>query len=1133
MSNKRRPLTGLLAAQFVGAFNDNAFKMVVTLLAINAAQRGLSGDLALEQANQGATTEAFVIFTLPLMVFSLPAMIVGDRISKRTIILAMKLAEVALMGCGTFALAADPEGLLPLIVLGLMGVQSAFFAPAKYGILPEILPHTQLSSGNGQLEMWSFLAIILGTIAGGFLLDGFGEPWVAGAILTGLAAVGLAAALGVPRVAAAGCNETPLQVTAGAWRAARETRALWLAILGSAYYWGIASLLGQDVFVYSKSVVGLTDAWVSVPLALLAIGVGIGAVVAGRLSGGKVEVGLIPLGGVGISFFTLLFWLIGPGMIGMFALMLGIGIASGFVIVPLNATIQWRSPADRRGAIIGLTNIFAFAGILLGSLSCNWMAQASWDSRTILLGASLVTLGATAWAVWLMPLSFVRMVVLLLARTFYRVRTVGSKHVPESGGALLVPNHVSFVDGLFLIASTDRPVRFIVEEAYYEHPLLHWFLKSMEAIPITGEAGPRKVLRALRDAGQYLDEGHLVCIFAEGEISRTGMLLPFRRGLQRIAKGRNAPILPVHLDRAWGSVLAPLRGKLFRLPTRIPVPITVSFGKPLAETASTAEIRQQIQELAEAATALRAEDYKPLHHSFVSLARRRPWGLLFTDATGRRLSYWKGLVGGVAMARALRGPWKDQENVGLLLPPSIGGGLANFAASLSGRASVNLNYTAGAAGMSSAAKQAGLRTVVTSREFLEKANLELPEGVEPIWAEDLRDSIGPLQRLVAMVALLPIPKSWVERLSGARRAVRREDVTTIIFSSGSTGDPKGVVLTHRNCDSNSEGVAQVLPVSSSDAILGILPLFHSFGYMALWFAANHGIATVFHPNPLDAATIGQLVRRHAITIMVATPTFLQLYMRRCTPGQLGSLRLVVVGAEKLTQRLANAFEERFGVKPLQGYGTTECAPVVAATTLDYRAPGFYQPGSKPGSVGQPLSGVALRVVDPETGEVLSPGQPGMLLVKGPNVMRGYLGRDDLTAEVLKDGWYTTGDIAFVDDDGFLFITDRLSRFSKIGGEMVPHGKIEQALHEAAGFDVQTFAVTAVPDERKGERLVVLHTTQEKRIPGVLEKLEGMGLPPLFVPKTNQFFVVEELPLLGTGKLDLRAIKKVAGDLAGT
>jgi len=355
-----------------------------------------------------------------------------------------------------------------------------------------------------------------------------------------------------------------------------------------------------------------------------------------------------------------------------------------------------------------------------------------------------------------------------------------------------------------------------------------------------------------------------------------------------------------------------------------------------------------------------------------------------------------------------------------------------------------------------------------------------------------------------------------------------DQLATVIFSSGSTGDPKGVMLSHFNLESNISQVSQVFMLGARDKILGILPFFHSFGLMAgLWLPAVNGVGVVYHQNPLDAQAIGGLVAKYKVTFMVATPTFLQTYMRRCSPESFSSLEYVLAGAEKLQERVALAFEDTFGVRPLEGYGCTECSPVVTVNGRDYRAPGFLQIASRRGKIGHPLPGVSVRVVDIETGAPVSPGTAGMLLVKGPNVMRGYLGRPEQTAEVLHDGWYTTGDVAVMEDDGFLTITDRLSRFSKIGGEMVPHMRIEEKLQEIAETTEQVFAVTSVSDEKKGERIMGVTTMSGEKLKTVLEKLATSDMPALWKPKPGQFVQVDALPLLGTGKLDLRGIKTLA------
>ena len=435
--------------------------------------------------------------------------------------------------------------------------------------------------------------------------------------------------------------------------------------------------------------------------------------------------------------------------------------------------------------------------------------------------------------------------------------------------------------------------------------------------------------------------------------------------------------------------------------------------------------------------------------------------------------------------------------------------------------------------MEFASQQASLVTIVTSRKFIAKAKLELPESANFVWIEDILATIGVIEKMKSMLLAIFAPVRLIERACGASYRPSMDDLATIIFSSGSTGDPKGVMLSHFNIDSNVEGIAQVLHVDSHDRILGILPFFHSFGYLAtLWFALIHGLGIIYHPSPLDTGPIGELVKRHRITILLCTPTFLQLYLRRCTPDQFQSLRVVLTGAEKLSNRLAQAFEEQFGLPVHEGYGVTECAPVISVNCPDYQAAGFFQSASRRGTVGKPLPGMSSRIVDPETWEPLPVGTAGMLLVKGPNMMEGYLGRQDLTAKAMHNGWYITGDIAKIDEDGFITITDRLSRFSKIGGEMVPHGYIEEALHQAAGAETQVLAVTAVPDEKKGEQLAVLHILDEASIPTLLEKVIASGLPKLFLPRKDYFIQVEHIPVLGTGKLDLRMLKRVALEKLG-
>ncbi len=1104
---------------------------MVALLAIKQLASHVGDGQELEAAAQAQTTLTFVVFTLPLMLVSVVAGVFSDRFGKHVVIVVMKAVEVALMALGTLALYGNPSGgLLPLMVLGGMAVQSALFSPAKYGILPELLPHERLAVGNGQLELWTFLAIIGGTGTGGVLLQMSGtSPWLAGLVLLLFSLAGFAASFLVPAVPRARTEGGVGSTLRGAWTAVQADRALRLGIAGNVAYWTIASLVGQDILVYAKTFLKLSDSLSGLPLATFGIGVGIGSVLAGKLSHSKVEVGHVPLGAIGLTLGLFFLGVVRPGLIGTVCGMGWLGISSGFIVVPINALIQWRAPEDRRGAVIAFSNTFVFGGVLVGSLAAWGLSSFGLSAGGILVASGLGAAAVTAWSTWIMPETFIRMVLFLFTHTIYRLHVVGRSHVPERGGALLLPNHVSFVDGLLLLASMDRPIRFLVDRHYYELPLLHRAACVMGAVPVSAGGSPRDVLRSLREAGRRLDEGEVVCVFPEGQITRTGSLLSFRQGFERIVKGREIPVIPVHLDRVWGSIFSFIGGKfLVKWPERVPYPVTISYGKPMPSTSTATEVRQRVQELGEEAWRYRMSDRRLLHHSFIRAARRHPLRFAFADVTRPEVSCLESLAGAIALARSLRPSWTGQSTVGILLPPSVGGALVNLAAALSGRTVVNLNYTIGRIGIESTAKQAGLETIVTSRVFLEKANLEMPEGVKIIWIEEVRKTIGTAERVRAFALALFAPVGTVERAVGAVRRPRMDDLAAIIFSSGSTGEPKGVMLSHFNVDSNVEGVAQVFHVGPSDRVLGILPFFHSFGYLAtLWLAVNHGVGVVYHPTPLDAGAIGELIEKKRVTILIATPTFLQLYWRRCVPDQFGSVRVVLTGAEKLPERLANAFEEKFGIRPLEGYGVTECSPVISVNCPDFRAAGFYQPASRRGTVGRPLPGTSVRVVDPDSFEPVPVGTAGMVVVKGPNVMQGYLDRPDLTAKAMRDGWYVTGDIAVLDEDGFLTITDRLSRFAKIGGEMVPHGRVEEALHQAAESDVQVFAVTSVPDEKKGEQLAVLHTLDETVIPGLLEKVAASGLPNLFIPRKDAFIKVDQLPVLGTGKVDLRALKRLA------
>ncbi|MBN1853807.1 MAG: AMP-binding protein [Pirellulales bacterium] len=499
------------------------------------------------------------------------------------------------------------------------------------------------------------------------------------------------------------------------------------------------------------------------------------------------------------------------------------------------------------------------------------------------------------------------------------------------------------------------------------------------------------------------------------------------------------------------------------------------------------------------------------------------------DVTTPRLTGGNLLMRTLILRRLLLREIISEETpyVGVLLPPSVGGLIINAAITMAKQTVVNLNYTLDNSTLNACIRRTGLKYVLTSRKVFEKLNYQLNAHI--VYLEDLREQLSLRDKLAAFVGAYLTPARMLERQLGVDQ-IDPEDVMTVIFTSGSTGMPKGVRLTYRNIESNVVAIEQVVHLRRNDTLLGILPFFHSFGYtLTLWAVLGHDIRGVFHFTPLDARTIGKLCRNHGVNILFATATFLRSYLKRCSKEDFHRLEIVVTGAEKLPIPLIDAFEKKFGLRPVEGYGTTELSPLVSVNTPPTRSTGT-EVDLKEGTIGRTVPQVQAKIVHPETFKPLPVGEEGMLMVSGPNVMKDYLDEPEKTAEAIRDGWYVTGDIAKIDGDGFITITGRVSRFSKIGGEMVPHVRIEEALYNIIGQkedEPVRAVVAAVADERKGERLIVVHTALDQTPDEICQALAAAGLSNLWIPSPDSFVHVDSLPILGTGKLDLRGVAEIA------
>lgn len=1157
-----RTFIGLILTQLLGALNDNMFRWFAVCVAqpVLGDARALSIGLA--------------SFTVPYLIFAVPAGYLADRFSKRNVIVGCKIAEIIIMILGIGSVLSGNAWLL-LVVVGLMGTQSALFGPSKFGSIPEMVDHENLSKANGLMGLTTIAASAMGSVAGyalyGHIIESrtlvpgmteellhtmpvLSELSVAALALIGVAIIGWLTSLMIRRLPSANPERVPELNPAAAvlsqMRLLKSDPAIFRTAIGISIFWMLASLANINLDPFGTDTLGMSKGYVGILSAILVIGVGTGSVLAGWLSKGKVELGIVPLGVFGIVVCSILLAWSGAEVdplnpfMDQFAFylacfwLLGLGLSAGLFDIPLEAHIQHRSKPESLGTILAATNFLTFS-FILGAAGIFYVLkeQMGLGADTIFLVMGGGTIPGIYFSFRILPQQTIRFVVWILSLFFYRLRVVGQEKIPEHGGAVLVCNHVSWLDGILIPLVSERPVRMLAYADYVDiRGPAGWISRTFGTIPIKSDGGPKALLRSLKTAREAAINGEMVCIFAEGAITRTGQLQPFQKGIMRIVQGTDIPVIPTYLDQLWGSVFSYHGGKFFwKWPSRWPYPITIMFGDPLHDADDIDEVRRAVEELGVDAVEHRHENLIPARQ-FLRSCRSAKGRSKVADSSGMDITGGKLLAAALIFRRVLLRDHldKDEDYVGVLLPPSVGGAIVNAALTISGKVAVNLNYSLSEEVLNFCIKEAGIKRVITSQKLMEKRPLRLEADIQLV--EELKQDITPMDKALSAVAAYVEPIGRMEKRLGLTK-VDPDDVMTVIFTSGSTGEPKGVMLSHNNVGSNITSANQLFQISDTDVLLGILPFFHSFGYtLMMWLPLTLEPKGVYHFNPLDGRTIGKLCEKHRVTIVAATPTFLKTYLKRCTPEQMAKLDLAICGAEKLPQKLADDFHEKFGVWPTEGFGTTELSPLAIANVPDHRnnAASDGQTGQRMGTVGRPIPNVAAKVVDPDSREDLGLNQPGLLYIKGPNVMLGYLNNEAKTAESIEDGWYNTGDIAVIDDDGFVTITGRLSRFSKIGGEMVPHIGIEEELTkivEDGSSDEPEIrvAVTAVPDEKKGERIVVLHKPLSQPVDGILSQLAAAGLPNIWLPSADSFIEVDEIPLLGTGKLDLRGIKDRAAE----
>ncbi|MDF2377837.1 MAG: AMP-binding protein [Verrucomicrobiales bacterium] len=710
-----------------------------------------------------------------------------------------------------------------------------------------------------------------------------------------------------------------------------------------------------------------------------------------------------------------------------------------------------------------------------------------------------------------------------MARQSDKLELHGEGQIPDDG-ILVITNRLSFEDLLHLEKLLEgRRLVYLIERGLDYDPLLqaHLDKADVEALEFSSDEGSKDIFK--KELHQCLAGGSIV-IFVPGVAQvRPAQVVCVPSNILQFLTSASAPVLPLFVDHPEDSALSVEDRKSVER-------IVLSFGEPLQrEAANLANFTENLLIAAEKAFSNRPLLQSHLAYEILKGLKRNGTSSQFIDGMdGSDLRFDKLLAAAIVFSKVIKKE-TSKKRVGIILPPGKGGILANVAVLLAGKVPVNLNFTAGDKAVESSIRQADLDKFITADRFVRKlSSFNWPPNRDLIFLD--RVLPGLKAKIVLWLGLSKIfsPGLLASMLGIPKKGGSEEAV--LLFTSGSSGEPKGVVLSHRNVLANVNQFGSRIDLKSTDKVLGCLPLFHSFGStVTMWYPMIEGVSVVTYPSPLETAKLAELIEKHRVSLLLATPTFLRGYLRRATKEQLESVKLVVTGAEKLPKKVAESFESRFGKPVLEGYGLTETSPVTNFNLPDGDPSGGVPmiPNHRFGSVGLFIPGIAVKIKDPDTQEPLPLHSSGMIWLKGANIFEGYLGQPEKTAEIIRNGWFMTGDIGRVDEDGFLYIEGRLSRFSKIAGEMVPHETVEDHIAKALGSsdDERKIAVVGVPDEAKGEALILLSADPELDLHELRVKLTEEGVPALWIPK--KIVDVEAIPILASGKLDIKGCETLA------
>ena len=1123
----KRRFAPLFVTQFLGALNDNLMRYAVLFMASFGAH-------ALPPAQAATMAMGSVgIFILPYFFLSGISGQATDAYDKAHIALFVKLAELAIM---LVALVGFLTVSFPLLLgcVFLMGCHSTVFGPVKYALLPQHLGEHELMGGTALVEAGTFIAILAGQLMAGLV-----EPSMSAMMACGVAALGVVAAWMIPPAPsyerAARVDLNPVRSTLDILRSARSGRGAWLSILGISWFFAVGAVLLSQFAPLVAGTLGGGEGSVTLFLVVFSIGVASGSLLVNRLLHGEVSARYVPISAIGLAVGLIGLWLVAAGwdvpvvgawdIFGRFdgyllvAALAVIAVSGGMFVVPLYGILQSRAEKSERARVIAANNVVNSVVTVALVVVVSLLA-----ARGVAVVGVIGTLGFSTLAIaliscWLLPETLFKAVVRGVLRIVYRVEVVGAHNMPAAGtAAVVVVNHVSFLDGV-LIASflPGRPMFAIntqIAKAWWVRPALMLF----DAFPVdpTNPMAAKAMVKAVRDDGRTL------VIFPEGRITVTGALMKVFDGPGMVASKADAPVVPIRIDGAQYTPFSKLKGKV-RQRWFPHIRLTVLEPRRFeGQTEGSARDRRRAagRELYDRMSTMVFETTggdETLFGALVEAAHiHGRKAKVLEDVKRQPLSYGRLLTGSFALGSKLCEGTEKGEAVGLLLPNVNAAVVAFFGLQAYGRVPAMLNYTAGLAALRSACATGRITRVVTSRAFVEQAKLgdqlvELALGVDGapgVRLTFLEDVAPTVRRMDKAAALL---KSFVARRVHVRHRIDPGAPAVILFTSGSEGLPKGVVLSHRNLLSNARQLAARVDFNSADVVLNALPIFHSFGLGGgLLLPLLNGVKVFLYPSPLHYRIVPAVAYDTNATILFGTDTFLSGYARMASPYDFYSIRYVFAGAERVKPETRKAFSEKFGLRILEGYGATETSPVIAVNTpMHFKA----------GSVGRLLPGMTGRLED-----VPGIDEGGRFFVKGPNVMLGYyLASAPGVLVPPPGGWHDTGDIVTIDDEGFLEIRGRAKRFAKIGGEMISLPAVEFNAEKV--WPGSQTAVVARPDPKKGEQLVLFTTAKGATSADFGAWARTNGVPELMVPRV--VMVVEALPVLGTGKVDYVSIEAMA------